>query len=219
MILSALLFSQLVTQCAPGDALQTLAAIARVESGFNTLSIHDNTTKTRYLPETPGEAVELAQRLLSDGHSLDLGLMQVNNNNLHALGLSVENAFDACRSIRAGAQVLRDGYKSALRVAFSRYNTGDDIKGFSNGYVKKVLAAGGIPDMQGHAQAGVRVDPLPAIAPPPPTPAGPHVVNDILHGIETPEETASDGAGAFNLFSGVAVPSDTLPKNLPLSRG
>lgn len=206
MILTAILFAQMVSSCAPGDSPDTLAAVASVESGYDTLAINDNTTRTRYAPASVQEAVETATRLLNQGHSLDLGLMQINSNNFPALGLSVEQSFDACRSIKAGARVLREGYQSALRVAFSRYNTGNDTKGFANGYVRKVLAAGGLPDMRGRVT--VTAAPIATEQKQAPAPDTPKVVSDILHGIETPEETEqANGSGALDLFSGVSVPS------------
>ncbi len=67
--------------------------------------------------------------------------MQINSANLPRIGLSIGDAFDACRSVAAGARILRDGYQRALRVAFSDYNTGDSVRGFANGYVRRVEAA------------------------------------------------------------------------------
>ena len=76
-----------------------------------------------------------------DGHSVDLGLMQINSANLARLGLSIADAFDACRSIKAGAQMLEADYRAAMRDALSRYNTGDPVRGIVNGYVARVEAS------------------------------------------------------------------------------
>ena len=58
--------------------------------------------------------------------------MQINRGNFAWLGLTVDAAFDPCRSIAAGAAVL---------TQISRYNTGSPTAGFRNGYVARVLAA------------------------------------------------------------------------------
>jgi len=142
-------FVQLAAQCAPTVHVDTLAAVARAESRFETNAINDNSARRQYAP-TDRAASAIAVRLIALGHSVDLGLMQVNSANLRGLGLSVADAFDPCRSIAAGARVLRDGYRApgagvdaqpALLRALSRYNTGDVQRGFGNGYVARVQVA------------------------------------------------------------------------------
>jgi len=143
-------FGLLALRCGPSVAPSTLASIARTESGFEPLSINDNTTGTRGVPATRDIAIQIASKLLEAGHSVDIGVMQINSANLARLGLTLEAAFDPCKSVAAGAAVLAGGYaggathegrQSALRVALSRYNTGDAQRGFANGYVHKVELA------------------------------------------------------------------------------
>jgi type IV secretion system protein VirB1 len=76
--------------------------------------------------------------------------MQINSRNFASLGLTLETAFDPCKSIAAAAAILAGAYaggdthvaqQSALRVAISKYNTGDAQRGFTNGYVHKVELA------------------------------------------------------------------------------
>ena len=89
--------------------------------------------------------------LLERGANLDLGLAQINSDNLEWLGLNPEAAFDPCRNLAAADRVLRAGYRpkqdetpqQSLRVALSRYNTGHPERGFRNGYVARVEAAAG----------------------------------------------------------------------------
>lgn len=158
MILEFAAFVGLATSCAPGVAAETLAAVARAESGFDTLAINVNgPAGGRVRAAGTAEAVARARALIATGRSVDLGLMQVNSRNLGWLGLSVEEAFDPCRSIAAGARVL---------TAFSGYNTGSPSRGFANGYVARVLAADAAND-----GAPARPAPAPAAgvaAPPPP---------------------------------------------------
>jgi len=139
--------ARLARQCAPNVAVSTLAAIARTESGFDPLALHDNTNRIDGSPQGAAVGASIASRLIAAGHSVDIGLMQVNSANLPALGLTVASALDPCRSIAAGAAILAGDYaggathaerQAALRMAISRYNTGDADRGFLNGYVHKV---------------------------------------------------------------------------------
>ena len=103
------------------------------------------------------------------GHSVDLGLMQINSATASKLGLSIPDAFDACRSISAGAAVLREGYQRALRIAFSLYNTGTPAAGIRNGYADRVEAtASALPAIGGgHLAASHGALPRPAAEPDP----------------------------------------------------
>ena len=148
--LSVAEFGQLALRCGPSVAPSTLASIARTESGFQPLSINDNTTKTSGVPATRDIAIQIASKLLEAGHSVDVGIMQINSGNFGRLGLTLEAAFDPCRSVAAAAVILvgdyaggdtHEGQQAALRVALSRYNTGDAQRGFANGYVHKVELA------------------------------------------------------------------------------
>lgn len=138
--------------CAPATAPQTLAAIAHVESRFDPLAIGVNRgPRPPRRARDAREAAAISRALIARGANLDLGLAQINSANLGWLGLSVEDAFDPCRNLRAAATVLHAGYRplaetaaarqAALRLALSRYNTGDARRGFRNGYVAKVERA------------------------------------------------------------------------------
>ena len=197
MILGMLLFAKITTACSSGDAINTLASVAKTESGFDTLAIHDNTAGVTFQPANEAKARELARSLIVDrGHSVDLGLMQINSANLLRIGLSIDDAFDACHSIAAGARILRDDYHQALREAFSRYNTGDSARGFANGYVRRVeLAAASLPAL---SPLPSTVYQKPLVVPAPPVPV---VVLDMLHSNQVAAEAQ---AGPSNLLSGVA---------------
>ncbi len=142
----------LAAACSPAVAPSTLAAVAKVESGFDPLAIAVNGVRRKQVhPATLGEAVVTASRLLREGQSIDLGLAQINSGNLGRLGLSVERAFDACANLEASGRVLLtaytgapargDGTGLAVLQALSVYNTGRADRGFRNGYVAKVTAA------------------------------------------------------------------------------
>lgn len=151
MIVELAVFAQLAGSCAPKIAVETLAAVARTESGFNQLAINDNTTRRSHKVSSRAEAIALATELVVvDRHSVDLGLMQINSANFPRLGMTVTDAFDPCRSLAAAQQVLVDGYAApapgddhqpALHQALSRYNTGHPVRGVTNGYVQRVQAS------------------------------------------------------------------------------
>jgi len=176
--------------CAPSVAPQTLAAIAHVESRFDPLAIGVNRNGVRPTrARNATEAATTARRLLSRGANLDLGLAQINSDNLGWLGLSVEDTFDPCLNLRAAATVLRAGYRpsgetaahhqSALRVALSRYNTGDAQRGFRNGYVARVEQAAVALNLAEPLSA-TAVEPSDARLPEPPTPNAPPAAWDVF---------------------------------------
>lgn len=186
MILPLAVFTQLATSCGPSVHVDTLAAIARTESAFDTGAINDDTAHRRYQPRSQEEAVALATDLIAvRHHSVDLGLMQVNSANLPGLGLSIADAFDPCKNIAGAARVLSVAYRApgagqdtqpALMKAISRYNTGDPVRGVTNGYVARVQAAaqqvvpairlGGAP---AGGQTGGEAPIAPQLPPPPPS--------------------------------------------------
>jgi type IV secretion system protein VirB1 len=73
--------------------------------------------------------------------------MQVNSQNLGALGYSMADTFSPCRNISAGARILAADYvaaakrigpgQPALLAALSAYNSGSFTKGFYSGYVSQ----------------------------------------------------------------------------------
>jgi type IV secretion system protein VirB1 len=139
-------------QCAPSIDPPMIVAIGQHESGLDPLTIHDNTTG---VVMHGNEAATAASQLIAAGHSVDLGLMQINSLNLGLLGLSVEDAFSACRSVEAAARLL---------ALFSRYNTGSPQRGIANGYATKVMAL--MDDVRGMQPGGPRsvaTAPLPAL--------------------------------------------------------
>ena len=127
----------------------TTAAIIQVESQGNPLAIADNTRRTSYTPHTPAQAVRLASQLHQLGHSLDIGMMQINTRWLRPKHLSLEKLFDPCFNIAVGTGILAAAYRhalvqsddqaSALTRALSTYNTGSPTAG--RAYVTRVVAA------------------------------------------------------------------------------
>lgn len=146
----------LIAVCAPNVAPSTIQAVIKVESGGNPLAVNVNKRDGVGYPipkkiKSIVEAVSAANAAISAGHTVDMGYMQVNSANLPRLGYTVEDMFDPCKNIKAGAQILSEAYalalprhgneQAALRAALSAYNTGNFNRGFANGYVQRYVPA------------------------------------------------------------------------------
>jgi type IV secretion system protein VirB1 len=142
----------LILACAPNVAPVTIQEIIRVESAGNPLAININTRNGVKLRPTikittPQHAIAVTYAAMALGHTVDMGYMQVNSANLVKLGYTVEDMFDPCKNITAGARILESAYmqvlprhtneQAALQAALSIYNTGNRMGGFNNGYVAK----------------------------------------------------------------------------------
>nr|WP_172690325.1 transglycosylase SLT domain-containing protein [Rhizobium rhizogenes]ASK42179.1 lytic transglycosylase [Rhizobium rhizogenes] len=122
-------FNQLARECAPSVAPSTLGAIAKVESQFDPLVLHDNTTGETLHGKNPADATQSVNNRVAAGHSVDVGLMQVNSKNFALL----------VRHYSGGDTV--ESEQLAIRRAISAYNTGNPTRGFANGYVRRVEVA------------------------------------------------------------------------------
>ena len=142
----------LIMACAPNVAPSTIQAIIKVESARNPLAININTKngvklKPTIVIDTVPKAIAVTYAALDRGHTVDMGYMQVNSANLKWLGYTVEDMFDPCKNLAAGAYIFETAYlkelpkhrnkQAALMAALSVYNTGNPRNGFYNGYVAK----------------------------------------------------------------------------------
>jgi len=142
----------LVLTCAPAVHPNTMLAIVRVESGGNAVAVNVNSAAgpRSHRPRDLDAAVAIVDAAITAGDSADIGLMQINTKNLGWLRLTVRDAFDPCKNVAAGAEVLARNYQRALathppgqpalRAALSAYNTGSLSRGFANGYVQRFYA-------------------------------------------------------------------------------
>lgn len=126
------------TNLAPPDTIVAFACYERYHErpcpALDPLVIHDNTAGDSFFPDTRGQAISLAERLIGAGHSLDLGIMQINVANLSHYNLSIPDAFVPARSMAVGAEILSAAYKTcsaafrgavdAMRCVAEHYNTG-----------------------------------------------------------------------------------------------
>ncbi len=162
-------FPAMAQQCAPEVHRQTMAALARVESGFNPFAIGVVSGRLERQPANKAEAVATAQALEAAGMNFSVGVSQVNRYNLPKYGLSYEAAFDACQNLHVGALILKDCFdrakprfgddQRALQAAFSCYYSGNFSTGFKQdfpgqpSYVQKVLNVA----IQGGAHAEIAI--------------------------------------------------------------
>ncbi|MDD2795757.1 lytic transglycosylase domain-containing protein [Acidocella sp.] len=157
-------FATLAARCAPGLPEGVLRGVARTESNFYPWMLHDNSTHFSASPASLANAEAQATAWIAEGHSVDIGLMQINSANLPALGMTIGAALDPCTSLAGGAAVLRAAYgagpvgsgqQAALLMALSIYNTGSPLKGIMNGYARRVMRHAN------EAESGLSASPLP----------------------------------------------------------
>ncbi len=148
------LLAGLLSACASTVAPATMHAVVMVESGANPLSIGDNTAHRSYNPPSYLAAVAIASDLVGQGHSLDLGIAQVNSMHL-TRAVTIADLFEPCRNLQVASAILAGDYararsvysepQRALRAALGAYNTGRIYAGAA--YVARVVAAAGVPSV------------------------------------------------------------------------
>ena len=144
----------LIHLCAPDIAPVTIAAIIQQESGGNPLLLHDNTTRLTLRPKTFAEAAKLAQALIQSGHSVDIGLAQINSKNLPAMQLGIEDVLDPCTNLHAAQIIMKKAWEQSdhdLRGALAAYNTGKTATSVGVHYSAQVFARAGVkvPEIPG----------------------------------------------------------------------
>jgi type IV secretion system protein VirB1 len=141
----------LARTCAPDVHPLTVAYLVNAESHNNPFALNVNGGHSLdRQPTTAPEARDALARLDARGWNYDVGYAQINSANFRSLGLTGTQLLDPCTNLHAGAQILGDCYaravqqvgegQAALQRALSCYNTGNQRKGFANGYVKRVVA-------------------------------------------------------------------------------
>lgn len=148
---------ELLLACAPAIHPTTMAAVVQHESAGNPLSIRDNASGRSYSPATKPEAVALATRLIGEGHSVDLGLGQINSRNLPRLGLAIEQVFDPCDNLKAAQTILLEAWRKTgnLKSTLAVYNTGKPNSALGRSYASAIFKRAGVeegkesPDWQG----------------------------------------------------------------------
>lgn len=137
---------ELLMMCAPTVDPVTMAAVVKQESGGQPWVVNNNTTRKSMSFASKAAAVAAAVAAVGRGESVDMGLAQINSKNLPSLGLSVDQVFDPCTNIAAGAKILAAGYgrTGSLSGALSMYNTGRSDSKIGATYAKKVFGQAGV---------------------------------------------------------------------------
>ena len=146
----------LLQECAREVAPVTMAAIIGTESSGWPWTINVNGLPSGSMRfSTKQAAVMAAVRYIRMGYKVDMGLAQIDSENLGWLGLSVRQVFNPCSNLRAAQRILIGAYRQAgsagtqsLDGAFQAYNSGNTS---GDGHYAKVV----------YRQAGVEVPAIP----------------------------------------------------------
>lgn len=103
----------LLHRCAPEVSPVTMAALVAQESGGDPYALDDDSTHIVYHPVSYAGAVRLAAQLIGAGHSVDLGLAQVNSGWLAPLRLTAAELLQPCENLRAGSLILLHAWRAA----------------------------------------------------------------------------------------------------------
>jgi type IV secretion system protein VirB1 len=140
--------------CAASVAPDTMRAIISVESRGYIYAINDNTARAAYCvpgsaayPCSRREAAAIAGRTIALGHSVDVGIAQVNSSNFRAYHVAATDMLEPCENLKAGSAILAAAYRTArarfpdqreaLWHAIMAYNTGSLYAG--ERYVRSVV--------------------------------------------------------------------------------
>jgi len=147
---------------------QRLAAIALHESGGDPVIVGVNGPGGgAHRFSSASEAAAYARAMIGAGRSVDLGMMQISDRQLVRHGLTVESAFDPCRSMKAGAEhYAADVSAVVFNLSHRRYNTGSTERGAAYAAsVEQVLArvrtAGAAPAASVAPATPIQPAPLP----------------------------------------------------------
>lgn len=96
--------------------VETLAAVVSLESRFLPFNIRVNSGMPfPAQPASKAEAIETATSLIAEHQDIQIGLGGIGVEELRKLNLSVSDAFDPCRNLKATATLLDGYYRLALR--------------------------------------------------------------------------------------------------------
>lgn len=136
-------------QCSPHVAPVTMVTLVKTESRGNPIALGLNGARLKFQPKNESQAIAWVKYLDKHGYNFDVGLGQVNIINIRKYKLSPEQLLNPCLNLKVSADILTKNYiaarkttsdpQLALRKALSAYNTGNQSRGFQNGYVTKIL--------------------------------------------------------------------------------
>lgn len=171
------MLAELILSCAPALDPRLALALIKRESGFNQFAIgldSKHSVRLSRQPRNALEAVQTASELAQKGYSFSVGLTQIHITNVKKWGISWDDAFIPCTSLKISQSIFLDffklaqnaGYKGddAVYAALRGYNSGSINAQVSNSYATAIMATakgvqGQVPVLSGNI--------LPAYAPAP----------------------------------------------------
>lgn len=164
--------AQVVQACSGPVAPSTMAAIIATESSGNPWAIYVNGLGPAGSMRFPDKqaAIAAATHYVMQGYKVDMGLAQVDSENLGMLHLTVRQAFNPCTNVSAGAVIMAGAYIQALRAGypagvqalthgFEAYNSGQTSGDYS--YAQTVWRHAGVrlpTDIQNNGSAKYTVN-------------------------------------------------------------
>jgi type IV secretion system protein VirB1 len=139
-----------LSSCAPHVATSTMRAIVITESHGNPLAINLNHGhKLKYQATHLAQAIAWVNYLETHDYNFDVGLAQININNIHRYGYRARDLLNPCLNLRIADLILQHDFSKvkahtkdnteALLRTLSAYNSGNYTGGLNNGYITKIL--------------------------------------------------------------------------------
>lgn len=135
---------QLMQICARHVSPVTMSAIIQGESGGYpwTINVNGLPNGSMHFPNKQA-AIHAATHYIRMGYKVDMGIAQIDSENLSWLHLSIPQVFDPCRNIHAAQTILLKAYHAAgahgvdsLKGTFEAYNSGQTT---GDGHYAKVV--------------------------------------------------------------------------------
>lgn len=118
-------FVDLAQSCAPMVHVKTLAGVVSLESQFQPFGIRINSgMPLAGQPTSKAEAIAVAMSLVADNQDIQMGLGGIGVEELRKLNLSISDAFDACKNLKATATLLDGYYRLALKAGAGQEQAG-----------------------------------------------------------------------------------------------
>lgn len=171
--------AQVVQACSGPVAPGLMALIVAHESGGHPWAINVNRLANGSMVfRSRTAAVAAATHYIRRGYKVDMGLAQVDSENLGRLGLSIRRAFNPCTNVKAGAAIFSGAWKGAqargfsggnqLMAALSAYNSGNyrGDWGYADAVLHGTAVGGSIPYTPAVARMIRKAAPSPFMASP-----------------------------------------------------
>lgn len=154
------MLAELILSCAPALDPRLAIALIKRESGFNQFAIgldSKHNVRLSRQPKNAQEAALTAADLAQKGYSFSVGLTQIHITNVKKWGITWNDAFVPCTSLKISQSIFLSffkvaqdsGYKGddAVYAALRGYNSGSINAQVSNNYASAIMA--GAKGLQG----------------------------------------------------------------------